>query len=301
MAHEKQLGQLKLKPRQDLKFQGVCDEAAGWCWELRVVARHGWMLNMLSPSDVRAFLRCADVVVGSAKVLTGHTLLQLWVAAFLTWPGAVDAWVTALQSKAGSWTAKRYSEAGLALPAELEDDEMHGQRFGPNTLMSKLRALPLTDEADGQASKWQTLVDLAEEFEPVGLPQTTDEARQFIVKINAWLTRFPATCGHGAPGVLAGARDPMEGYVRKHVVHKVLLWVSGRTDQHIWDCMTMDELRTWMPDPYGLCNSLSPSSTLQELECAFSVHPFMVSCWASLLHHVEQKWRSAFEQPSFAL
>ncbi len=294
VAHEKQFGQLRLGPGQYLNFQGVCNEAAGWCWELRVVARHGWMLNMLSPSDMRAFLRCADVVVGSARILTGHALLQLWVAAFLTWPAAVDAWVTALQSKAGAWTAKRYSEAGLALPANLEDEEMHGQRFGPNTLMSKL---------GGQASKWQTLVDLAEEFEPIGLPQTTDEARQFIVKINAWSTRcrFPATYGHGAPGVLAGAPDPMEGYVRTRVVHQVLLWVSGRTGPHIWDCMTVDELRMWIPDPYNLCNSLSPSSTLQEIECTFSVHPFMVSCWASLLHHVQRKWRSAFEQPSWAL
>ena len=78
-----------------------------------MVAHHGWMLAMMCPSDVTAFVQAADDLVGSSEVLSGHSMLQLWACALLQAPHAVNGWARAIGRSGMVLSAAEYAAASL--------------------------------------------------------------------------------------------------------------------------------------------------------------------------------------------
>ena len=63
-----------------------------WPNELILVAKHGWTLSKMSPSDMVTFDGAAEGMVGTRTTLNSRDLLHLYIAAFIKLPHAVEAW-----------------------------------------------------------------------------------------------------------------------------------------------------------------------------------------------------------------
>jgi hypothetical protein len=68
-----------------------------WSRELTMVAKNGWLLSGMCPSDISAFSASADWLVGSRTALSGHDLLHFYIAGFLKLPHAVEAWMSCMR------------------------------------------------------------------------------------------------------------------------------------------------------------------------------------------------------------
>ena len=147
--HASIFGKTELQPGQYLNAYGMWAEDPAWSWELKMVAHHGWMLAMMCPSDVTAFVQAADDLVGSSEVLSGHSMLQLWACAFLKWPHAVDGWARAIGRSGMVLSAAEYAAASVLMAQDVDTEDqtwMHEQLstgvsnviFGPVAMLSKL-------------------------------------------------------------------------------------------------------------------------------------------------------------------
>ena len=122
-----------------------------WGWELNVIAKHGCYLQHMAPCDIEAFIAAANKLIPPGVPVTGHGLLQLWVAAFIKLPKPVQAWVQGLLGQQASsrqpLTAAGYSAAVQALAQNMgkgdgwADDQLTTGRqhllLGPITFFKK--------------------------------------------------------------------------------------------------------------------------------------------------------------------
>ena len=118
-----------------------------WPWQLRMVAKHAWLLKRVPPCDVTAFYRSADKLMGNSPMLTGHVLLQFWTLAFLKFPLATEAWeVTANQPEPTGVSAD-----GSQRP-EVSGPLAHSSKFGPEDYVNACVKLVAT--LDGEDMQW---------------------------------------------------------------------------------------------------------------------------------------------------
>lgn len=297
---------------------------AAWNWELRMVATHAWLLQHMCPMDIKAFLEAADSLAGGA--LTGHLLLQLWAAAVLKLPQAVEAWVKALETTrppkvlAGCARApKSYSSAVVSMMpgvapadpwqyAQLQTGNQHFW-FGVPAFISKLkmsqgckRKMGAGGEEGDDAEEirqvvqseeeWDKLVELADSFdeehvEGLPWPQNAKDVKNMISEISGWLAKFPVSWGLGVD----------DNYVKKHVLRKFSMWLQTKSPAEAWTGLTLQEVLASSPDKKKHLKSLPAAWTAQNLETCFGLNALMVPCWACLFHEVPEKDRSAFEAP----
>ena len=95
-----------------VNMNGVWHFGRHWSWELKVVARHGWMLSHPDwvPCDAKAFMQAAQVFwPREGNVLDGHAIFRLWFSAWVKWPMAIR--VFAQQIALGSPFPKNASDA----------------------------------------------------------------------------------------------------------------------------------------------------------------------------------------------
>jgi hypothetical protein len=308
-----------------------------------MVAHHGWMLAMMRPSDVTAFVQAADDLVDNYGVLSGHSLLQLWACAFLKWPLAIEGWTRAMCRSGVVRSAAEYAAASVLMAQDIDTEVqtwMHEQIstgvsnviFGPVAMLSKLGimckanrklSLSLSDNhhdnqdetvaelqigkkqqvylVSPETSQWQLLVDIANDFGDLVLPSNGEEAKQFVTSVGTFLRKFPARYGHGAPHRPTDNHESSEGYVRKCIMRKIILWVQTRTPPEVWETLTLQDMLALTPDKCDLLAPLCSDLTCQQINRVFGCPAYMVSLWACLFHGVKPVNRSMFDVSSDAL
>jgi serine/threonine protein kinase len=342
--HASTLGKTELQPGQYLNACGVWAEDPAWSWELKMVAHHGWMLAMMCPSDVTAFVQAADDLVDNSGVLSGHCLLQLWTCAFLKWPHAIDGWTRAVCRSGVVRSAAEYAAASVMMAKDIDTEHqtwMHEQIstgvsnviFGPVAMLSKLGIMCKPDREPSlsqsvavsldnqgeitaelqigkkqqvylvspETSQWQVLANLANDFEGLVLPSNSEEAKQFVTAVCTFLQQFPARYGHGAQHGPTDNHEPSEGYVRKCILRKIILWVQTRTPPEVWEALTLHDMLALTPDKCDLLAPLSADLTCQQMDRVFGCSAYMVSLWACLFHGVKPVNRCMFDVSSDTL
>ena len=329
-THGKEVGRINDKTHYDSP-SGKRKFPPEWNWELKMIATHAWMLQYMCPMDARSFFRAASAIAGGEPTATqgvdGHQLLRMWVGACLKLPQAVESWVVALGnwgqpgvSAGGPRDAKGYAEAMLAIVPAIVPCDAWQQRnlqtgnqgfwLGPGALIKKLNMVrdpkrrKVCKVADGhndipylgaasdvchEEDVWRVLVALADSFDlqqPMGLPLPTGplEARNFVRVLSEWLATFPKTFGH----------DSKAGYVKKHIVRKLVMWARQKQPS-AWRDFTVSEIIDISPDQYDLLNAVPKTWTAADLEMKFGLDAIMIPCWACLFHGVPAAKRPVFE------
>jgi serine/threonine protein kinase len=349
--HAAIIGKNELQPGQYRNASGTWAANPDWSWELKMVALHGWMLAMMCPSDVTAFVQAADDLVGSSEVLSGHCMLQLWACAVLVWPQAVKGWAKAIGRSGMVLSAAEYTAASLLMAQGIDTESQTGMHeefstggsdviLGPVATLSKLGiackadrhpslsplvADPRLDNNDvndcygetiaelhlgmqqhlyrvrPESSQWQLLVDLANDFTGLVLPRNRKEATKFVTAVCTFLRQFPERYGHGAQHGSTDNHGPSEGYIRKSIMQKIILWVQSRTPPEVWETMTVNDMCALTPDNCHLLAGLSTRLTCKQITRVFGCPAYMVSWWACLFHGVKQVNRCVFDVSSDAL
>jgi len=130
--HDAELSKKNIRVMQEAigRDEHVFEFPTSWDWELRIVARHGWVLMEMSPCDYTAYRRFAPTLVDvAASEVTGVDLLHLWSIAYLKWPPAVEFWAGRVRQSARRLAAF-YHEQSVALARHLHDKRfawMHQQ------------------------------------------------------------------------------------------------------------------------------------------------------------------------------
>ena len=274
-----------------------------WSQELKMVAKHGWMLSRMCPSDIVAFCNSADSLVGSRMVLHGHDMLQFYIAGFLRLPYAVDQWRTFIEEiptagtyKSAAWLSTSSLQLALSLQkdsffeqAQWEHEQLsmpEQQYIGPVAFFKRMRMLDELDDLSEsmhaynvnsvrQEEVWTELVEIAEDFDkrnPEGIlmpMHTHEQTHSFVFEAKELVQSF-AEGGKYKGNTKEGA---VAKYLSKHIVRMIIMWTMRRTPSDIWNNWTFDQLKDIMPELYATSgpsrivrlNKKTPSGILKAL------------------------------------